>query len=148
MNTDRIEKKIEIRAPVSRVWRALTNHSEFAKWFGAKLDRPFVPGKTTCGQVTHPGYEHIKWEATVQKMEAEKLFSYTWHPYATDMDRDYSKETPTLVEFRLARSKAGTLLTVTETGFDKVPADRRAEAFRMHKGGWAEQLKNIKEHVG
>jgi uncharacterized protein YndB with AHSA1/START domain len=147
MNTDRIEKKIELKAPISRVWRALTDHAEFGQWFGAKLDKPFVPGTTTAGQITHEGYEHIQWAATVQKMEPERYFSYTWHPYTIDKGRDYSKETPTLVEFRLAESKGGTLLTVIESGFDKVPADRRDEAFRMHENGWGEQLKNVKEHV-
>jgi uncharacterized protein YndB with AHSA1/START domain len=147
MNTNSIEKHIEIKAPISRVWRALTDHAEFGEWFGAKLDGPFVLGKTTAGQVTHPGYEHIHWTATVQKMETERLFSYTWHPYAVDKSVDYSKETPTLVEFRLAETKGGTLLTVTESGFDKIPAGRRAEAFRMHEQGWVEQMKSIKDHV-
>ena len=147
MNTNSIEKHIEIKAPISKVWRALTDHAEFGEWFGVKLDGPFVPGKTTAGQITHPGFEHIQWAATVQKMEPERFFSYTWHPYAIDKSVDYSKETPTLVEFRLAEAKGGTLITVTESGFDKIPAGRRAEAFRMHEHGWAEQMKNIRDHV-
>ena len=81
--TDRIEKTIEIRAPVSRVWRALTDHREFGAWFRVRLDGPFVPGQVSRGQITYPGYEHIRWEAVVQKMEPERLFSFTWHPYAT-----------------------------------------------------------------
>jgi uncharacterized protein YndB with AHSA1/START domain len=147
MNTNSIEKHIEIDAPVSRVWRALTDHAQFGEWFGAKLDGPFAVGKTTAGKITHPEYSHIQWEVTVQKMEAKRLFSFTWHPYAVDKNKDYSKETPTLVEFRLAKSKGGTLLTVTETGFDKIPASRRDEAFRMHKEGWAGQTKRIKKYV-
>lgn len=147
MNTNSIEKQIEIEAPVARVWRALTDHVEFGKWFGAELDGPFLVGETTAGQINNPGCAQIRWEATVVRMEAQKLFSYTWHPYAVDPGTDYSKEPPTLVEFRLSASKGGTLLTVTESGFDAIPAGRRAEALRMHGQGWAKQVENIKAHV-
>jgi uncharacterized protein YndB with AHSA1/START domain len=144
---NKIEKRIELKAPVSRVWSALTDHHQFGKWFRVKLDGPFVPGQISRGNITFPGYEHIKWEAVVQKMEPELLFSFTWHPYAIDPKIDYAKETPTLVEFRLEATATGTLLLLTESGFDKVPADRRAEAFRMNDGGWTQQMKNIEEHV-
>ncbi len=144
---DRIEKRIELKAPVARVWRALTDYREFGEWFRVKLEGPFVPGKVSRGQVTHPGYEHLQWEAVVQKMEPEKIFSFTWHPYAVDPKVDYSKETPTLVEFRLEKTPAGTLLVVTESGFDKIPAGRRAEAFSMNDGGWSQQMKNIESYV-
>ena len=144
---DRIEKRIELKASVSRVWRALTDHREFGEWFRVKLDGPFVPGQISRGHITHPGYEHLKWEAVVQKMEPERLFSFTWHPYGIDSKIDYSKETPTLVEFRLERTTRGTLLLLTESGFEKIPADRRLEAFRMNDGGWTEQMKNIASHV-
>ena len=93
------------------------------------------------------GYEDVKWEAVVQKMEPERLFSFTWHPYSFDPKIDYSKETPTLVEFRLEKTKRGTLLLLTESGFDKIPSDRRVEAFRMNDGGWTEQMKNIESYV-
>jgi uncharacterized protein YndB with AHSA1/START domain len=144
---DRIEKRIEIAAPVSRVWRALTDYREFGEWFRVKLDGPFVPGQVSRGHITYPGYEHLKWEAVVQKMEPERLFSFTWHPYAVDPNMDYSKETPTLVEFRLENTAKGTLLIVAESGFDKIPAGRRLEAFRMNEGGWEEQIKNVASHV-
>jgi len=147
MNTNSIEKSIEIKAPVSRVWRALTDHAEFGQWFGASLDGPFVPGKTTAGKITGPGCVQIQLAATVVKMETGRLFSYTWHPYPVDPSVDYSKESPTLVEFRLAESKGGTLLTVTESGFDRIPAGRRAEALRRHTEGWVAQLQNLKGHV-
>jgi uncharacterized protein YndB with AHSA1/START domain len=147
MKTKNIEKQIELKATPSRVWRALTNHLEFGKWFHVKLEGPFVPGKPSLGHITHPGYEHIRWEAVVRKMEPEKLFSYTWHPYAVDPEVDYSKESPTLVEFRIEKTPTGTLLTVTESGFGKIPAGRRLEAFRMNNQGWAAQMKNIKRHV-
>ena len=143
----RIEKRIELNAPVSRVWRALTDHREFGEWFRVKLDGPFVPGQISRGHMTYPGYEHLKWEAVVQKMEPERLFSFTWHPYAVDPKIDYSQETPTLVEFRLGKTASGTLLLLTESGFDKVPADRRLEAWRRNDGGWTEQMKNIEGHV-
>jgi uncharacterized protein YndB with AHSA1/START domain len=144
---NQIEKRIELAAPVSRVWRALTDYREFGEWFRVKLDGPFVAGQVSRGHITYPGYEHVKWEAVVQKMEPERLFSFTWHPYGIDPKIDYSKETPTLVEFRLEKIPTGTLLLLTESGFDKIPADRRAEAFRMNDGGWTEQMKNIEKHV-
>jgi uncharacterized protein YndB with AHSA1/START domain len=144
---DRIEKRIELKAPVSRVWRALTDYREFGEWFRVKLDGPFLPGQVSRGHITYPGYEHLKWEAAVQKMEPERLFSFTWHPYAVDAKVDYSKETPTLVEFRLEEIAGGTLLLLTESGFDKIPSDRRLEAFRRNDGGWTEQMKNVETYV-
>jgi uncharacterized protein YndB with AHSA1/START domain len=151
MNTrienDRIEKRIELKAPVARVWRAITDHREFGEWFRVRLDGPFVAGQPSRGQITYPGYEHLKWEAMVQKMEPERLFSFTWHPAAVEPGTDYSREPSTLVEFRLEPSPGGTVLTIVESGFEKIPASRRAEAFRMNEGGWAEQIRNIERHV-
>jgi len=145
--TDRIEKQITLKAPVSRVWRALTNHEEFGEWFRVKLDQPFAPGQPSTGHITHPGYEHVRWTATVKEIVPESLFSFTWHPYGIDQNVDYSKEEPTLVEFRLKAVDGGTLLTLTESGFDKVPEHRRAEAFRMNDGGWTQQMQNIADYV-
>jgi uncharacterized protein YndB with AHSA1/START domain len=145
--TDRIEKTIELKAPVARVWRALTDHHEFGKWFRVRLDGPFVPGQVSRGHITYPGYEHLRWEAVIQKMEPERLFSFTWHPYAIDPKQDYSAEPPTLVEFTLEKTATGTLLRITESGFDKLPPSRRDEAFRMNDGGWSIQRENIARHV-
>ena len=142
-----IEKTIELKAPVARVWRALSDSREFGEWFRVRFEGPFVAGQVARGQLLYPGYEHLKFEMLIKEMQAEKLFSYTWHPYAVDPKADYSQETPTLVEFRLEATPKGTLLTVTESGFDKVPAARRAEAFRMNEGGWAQQMNNIESHV-
>ena len=147
MSNDRIEKRIELKAPVSRVWRALTDHQEFGDWFKVKMEAPFVAGKVALGQITHPGYEHVQMRMTVVTIEPERLFSFTWHPYGIDPKVDYSKETPTLVEFRLEKSAVGTLLEITESGFDKVPKERRDEAFRMNDSGWAQQVKNIESYV-
>jgi uncharacterized protein YndB with AHSA1/START domain len=148
---NRIEKRIELKAPVSRIWRALTDHREFGDWFRVKLDGPFVPGQISRGQMTYPGYEHVKWEAVVQKMEPERLFSFTWpHPKSfekKDTPPDYSKEPSTLVEFRLEKTANGTLLLLTESGFENIPSDRRLEAFRRNDGGWTEQLKNIEGYL-
>jgi len=144
---DRIEKRIELRAPISRVWRAITDYREFGKWFKVHLEGPFEAGKEARGQITYPGYEHITWRGVVQKIEPETLFSFTWHPYAIDPKVDYSSETPTLVEFRLEKTATGTLLILTESGFDKIPEGRRLEAFRMNDGGWSAQMKNIENHV-
>ncbi len=148
MSTDRIEKRIELRAPVARVWRALTDHREFGEWFRVQLDGPFVPGGTSRGRITFPGYEHLRWEVVVERMEPERLFSFRWHPYAIDPAIDYSKEPSTLVEFRLEATASGTRLVLTESGFDGIPAGRRAEAFRMNDGGWTQQMANIERHVG
>ncbi len=144
---NKIQKTIQLNAPVARVWRALTDYREFGEWFRVALEGPFVVGQPARGHITWPGHEHLVWEAVVQKMEPEKLFSFTWHPYAVDPAVDYSKEPPTLVEFRLEPTATGTRLTLTESGFENVPAHRRAEAFRMNEGGWAQQMKNIKTHV-
>jgi uncharacterized protein YndB with AHSA1/START domain len=147
MSKDRIEKRIELKAPVSRVWRALTDYREFGDWFKVKMEAPFVAGKEAVGQITHPGYEHVQMRMTVVTIEPERLFSFTWHPYGIDKTVDYSKETPTLVEFRLEKSPVGTLLEVTESGFDKIPKERRDEAFRMNDNGWAQQMMNIESYV-
>ena len=147
MNNNQIEKQIELRAPVSRVWRALTDYREFGEWFRVKLEGPFLPGQTARGRITYPGYEHLEFEIVIQEMEPERLFSYCWHPYAIDPKTDYSAEKPTLVEFKLEETEGGTLLTVTESGFEKIPANRRAEAFRMNEGGWEAQLGNIEKYL-
>jgi uncharacterized protein YndB with AHSA1/START domain len=145
--TNQIEKTIDIAAPIERVWRALTDHTEFGEWFRVKLEGPFVVGNTTRGQITYPGYEHLLWHAAVTAMDKPDLFAFTWHPYAVDPDVDYSDEPQTLIEFRLKPTPAGTHLTVTESGFDKIPAHRRGEALRMNDGGWTQQVKNIKAHA-
>jgi uncharacterized protein YndB with AHSA1/START domain len=146
--SDRIEKQIEVQAPVARVWRALTDHREFGTWFRVRLDGPFAVGEVSRGRITYPGYEHVAWNATVVAMEEERRFAFTWHPYAVDPKVDYSEEPTTLVEFTLeASAGGGTLLTVTESGFDRIPKERRFEAFRMNEGGWTEQMKNIREHA-
>jgi uncharacterized protein YndB with AHSA1/START domain len=147
METDRVEKCIELNAPVSRVWKALTDYREFGQWFRVKLDGPFKAGEISRGHVTYPGYEHLKWEVTVKAIDPERYFAFTWHPYAVDPNADYSLETPTLVEFTLDLTANGTLLTVTESGFDKIPAGRAAEAFRMNDNGWAIQMQNIQNYV-
>lgn len=147
--TDRIEKDIRINAPLARVWKALTDHREFSEWFRVNLESPFVVGKATRGRMTYPGYEHVTMEIVVRSMESPRHFSYNWHPYAVEPGKDYSSETPTLVEFHLELAAGGTAtrLRVVESGFDAIPAARRDEAFRMHTGGWEEQLGNIARHA-
>ncbi|KXF76585.1 vanillate O-demethylase oxidoreductase VanB [Paramesorhizobium deserti] len=145
--TDRIEKSIDLNAPIERVWRALTDHEEFGAWFRVRLNGPFVPGEISRGHILYPGYEHLNWEAAIKRMDPPHYFSFTWHPYAIDPDVDYSREEPTLVEFRLEPISTGTRLTVIESGFDSLPSHRRPDALRMNEGGWAEQMKNIEAHV-
>jgi len=147
MSTDRIEKSIVLRAPRTRVWRALASAGEFGVWFRVKLEGEFTPGARLRGRITYPGYEHLTMEMTIERMEPEQLISFRWHPHAVDPGKDYSDEPTTLVEFRLSDAPGGTRLTVTESGFDRLPPGRRDEAFRMNEGGWEEQLKNIERHV-
>jgi uncharacterized protein YndB with AHSA1/START domain len=146
-STDRIEKQVLLKATQVRVWRALTDAAEFGAWFRAKFETPFLAGERAIGQITHPGYEHLRIELFVERMEARHLFSFRWHPYAIDPAIDYSAEPMTLVEFRLVEVTGGTLLTVCESGFDRIPAERRTEALRMNDQGWAAQLQNIEHHV-
>jgi uncharacterized protein YndB with AHSA1/START domain len=146
--TDRIEKQVLLRAPRARVWKALTDPTEFGAWFGVKLPPgSFAPGKTARGPITHPGYEHLTMDMVVEKMEPERLFSWRWHPGAVDPKRDYSKDPTTLVVFTLEDAEGGTLLKVVESGFEKVPEAYRAASFRMNAEGWEEQMKNVERHV-
>ena len=147
-STDRIEREILLKAPRSRVWRALSNAEEFGAWFGVALKgKTFEAGKHVQGRITYPGYEHVVFDVLIVEVEPERLFSFRWHPYAVDPSFDYSKEPTTLVEFTLKEVDEGTLLRVVESGFDKIPPSRRLEAFRMNSGGWDEQMKNIEKHV-
>ncbi len=148
-STDRIEREILLKAPVSRVWRALSNAEEFGDWFGVALTgNTFKAGAHVQGRITYPGYEHIMFDVMIERIEPERLLSFRWHPYAVDPTVDYSKEPTTLVIFELKESEGGTLLRVVESGFDKIPSSRRLEAFRMNSGGWDEQMINIEKHVG
>ncbi len=146
-STDRIEKRVVLRAPRSRVWRAIANADEFGTWFRMKLDGAFAAGRTVRAKVTIPGYEHMKVEMQVERVEPERYFSYRWHPYPNDPAVDYSAEPTTLVEFTLADAEGGTALTIVESGFDRIPLARRAEAFRMNDAGWAGQIKNLERYV-
>ncbi|MES2644309.1 MAG: SRPBCC family protein [Myxococcota bacterium] len=147
-STDRIEKSVLLRVPPARVWRALTDADEFGAWFGVALTTPFRVGEPTLGRITHPGYEHLTMEVQVVAVEPERRFALEWHPYAVNPDTDYAAEPTTLVEFLLEPVPEGTRLTVIESGFDRLPAARRAEAFRMNEGGWEAQLANVQAHVG
>ncbi|MCX8570837.1 SRPBCC family protein [Aminobacter sp. MET-1] len=165
---DRIEKEIVLRAPIERVWQAITNIDEFAQWFGIKLNQNFAPGKTITGtfeggfdeayvmrcQVSF-GLEPTAIRlpqpntvfCTVERMEAPSLFSFRWIPYGIDAAYDPAKESTTLVEFRLKPVAEGTRLTVTETGFEGVPPHRRKRAFMMNEGGWSAQIGNLRRYV-
>ncbi len=145
--TDRIEKQVMLRAPRAEVWRALTNPEDFGKWFGAKLSGRFESGKTARGPIIHPDYSHLTLEMQVENLEPERLFSWRWHPNAVDPKVDYSAEPTTLVEFTLDETPGGTRLTVVESGFDQIPAQRRDEAFRSNEEGWAQQMENIRKYV-
>lgn len=145
--TDRIEKRVVLRAPRARVWRALASADEFGTWFGATLQSPFEEGATVRGRSTYPGYEHIPMNLMIERIEPETYLAFRWHPHAMDPNVDYSNDPTTLVEFRLEEAAEGTVLTITESGFDKIPLEHRAESFRRNDGGWTEQARNIERHV-
>ena len=148
MNTDRIEREILLRAPRSRVWRALTEGQEFGSWFGVRLGAgDFQPGARVSGPLTYKGLDHVTMKFTVEQVEPESFFSYRWHPYAVDPDYDYEQEPTTLVEFRLDEVDGGTRLRVVESGFDLIPEARKAKALEMNSNGWAIQMENIERHV-
>jgi uncharacterized protein YndB with AHSA1/START domain len=146
-STDRIEKRVVLRASRSRVWRAITTAKEFGEWFRVNLDSEFAEGATIRGRITHPGYEHLTVDMLVERIEPERYFSYRWHPYPIDPAIDYSVEPTTLVEFILQDAEGGVGLTIVESGFDRIPLARRAEAFRMNDQGWAGQIKNLERYV-
>ena len=146
--TDRIEKQFEVRASRSRVWRAISDARDFGTWFGMTFDGAFAPGAIVRGRLTNPRYENVTVEFRIETMTPESYLAYHWHPGAIDPAVDYSAEPMTLVEFRLEESANGTLVFITESGFDRLPASRRVEAFRMNEGGWASQAKKLAAHVG
>lgn len=146
--TDRIERQILLKAPRSRVWRALANAEAFGDWFGVALKgKQFIAGRRTQGNITYPGYEHVVWNVLIERIEPEHTLSFSWHPYAVDPAIDYSQEPVTLVVFELEEVADGTLLRLVESGFDNIPLARRPEAFRMNSGGWDAQMKNIEQYV-
>lgn len=145
---DRIEKKILLRVPRPRVWRAIVDRAEFGQWFRVALPPgEFKPGEQVSGHITYPGYEHLMMRVAVESVEPQRLLSFRWHPAAVEPNVDYEKEPSTLVSFVLSDAEDGTLLSVVESGFDKLPASRRNEAWRMNDSGWTEQMKNIENHV-
>ncbi|SIT39358.1 Activator of Hsp90 ATPase 1 family protein [Paraburkholderia ribeironis] len=147
-STDRIEKQILLKAPRSRVWRALANAEEFGQWFGVNLTgKQFVAGQSVQGNITYPGYEYLVMDVLVERVAPEHHLSWRWHPAAVDTSIDYSLEPTTLVVFELTEVEGGTLLRVVESGFDQLPPARRDEAFRMNDGGWGQQMTNLEQHV-
>jgi uncharacterized protein YndB with AHSA1/START domain len=157
--TDRIEKRILLRAPRARVWKALTDAEEFGAWFGVRFDGPFVAGAPLRGVMvgTQADAEIAKlqqpyvgrpFEITVDRIEPQHLFSFRWHPYALEPGVDYSKEPTTLIEFTLEEEPGGIRLTVIESGFDRIPLERRAKAFAANEGGWEKQMTLIEKHLG
>jgi uncharacterized protein YndB with AHSA1/START domain len=157
-NTDRIEKKAMLRAPRERVWHAISDSKQFGSWFGVAFDGPFVANKRMIGKIApttvdpevaklqepHTG---MAFEFAVDRIEPQRIFSFRWHPYAVEKGVDYSKEPSTLVVFELEEVSGGTMLTVTESGFDQIPIERRAKAFAANDGGWSHQMKLIEKYL-
>lgn len=146
-STDRIEKTVVVRATRSRVWRAISTAEEFGTWFRVNLEGAFAEGEAIRGRIAIPGYEHVTMEMLVERIEPERYFSYRWHPYAVDPAVDYTPEPTTLVEFTLDEAEDGIAITIVESGFDRLPAARQAEAFRMNEGGWNGQAKHLAAYV-
>jgi len=147
-STDRIERKVLINASRGRVWRALSDAGEFGDWFGVNFKgKSFVAGEHIQGKITHPGYEHLTMDVLIERIIPEQSLSWRWHPAAVDAKADYSREPTTLVEFELKEVPGGTMLTVVESGLDKIPLARRADVFRMNSSGWDQQMENIKKHA-
>jgi uncharacterized protein YndB with AHSA1/START domain len=146
-STDRSEKRLVLRAARTRGWRAITNAEEFGTWFRVKLEGAFTAGRPTRGRITMPGYEHVTVDMLVERIDPERYFSYRWHPYAVEPAVDYSAEPTTLVEFHLEEVDGGTAVTIVESGFDRIPLARRAEAYRMNDNGWAGQIKHLAQYV-
>jgi uncharacterized protein YndB with AHSA1/START domain len=158
MSTDRIEKTILLRAPLKRVWRALSDSTEFGSWFGMRFNAPFAPGATMTAVIVpttvnqqvakmQKPYEGIAFEIKIEQMQPERLFSFRWHPGAVEPGFDYSSEPTTLVVFTLQKVPNGVQLTVTESGFDQIPLARRAKAFSANEGGWTLVIKLIEEYL-
>lgn len=147
ISTDRIEKLVMLDASRARVWRALTDVSQFNAWFGVSLTKPFTPGAEVSGRISIRNYEHVTMTIWIERMEPERFFSFRWHPYAIEPGVDYSSEPTTLVTFALEDAGQGTRLTIVESGFDAIPASRRAKAFSMNENGWAGQAENIRKFL-
>ena len=147
INQDQIEKIVELAAPVSRVWRAITDHREFGEWFRVRLDGPFEVGATTTGKITYPGHEHVKWVSITEEMDDQRLFAFSWPPSAIDPDTKYDEDAKVLVEFRLEPTEKGTRLTIRETGFLQFTEAKRLEALRSNTEGWNIQAENIAAYV-
>jgi uncharacterized protein YndB with AHSA1/START domain len=157
-DTDRIEKKIVLRAPLDRVWRAISDADQFGAWFGVRFDGPFAPGTRITGTIvptkadpevaaSQKPYEGRAFDFVVGRVEPMRLFSFRWHPFAVDLDVDFSKEPTTLVVFELCEVADGTRLTITESGFDGIPLARRAKAFSMNDQGWTAQARLIEKYL-
>ena len=156
--SDQIRKQVLLRAPLARVWRALTDAREFGSWFGVEFDGPFKAGERVTGKIVpttvdpkvaemQKPYEGMAFYITVDRIEPQKRFSFHWHPGAIDPAIDYTKEPTTLVEFALEEQAGGVMLTVTESGFERIPLARRAEAFTMNEGGWEAQMTLIEKYL-
>ena len=144
---DRIERQVFLKAPRTRVWRALTDSTQFGEWFGIEASGPFTPGAHVRGVVTHPEHKGVLFVMAIEEMVPEQLFSWRWYPNAIDSARNYTSEPTTLVVFRLEDAPGGTLLKVVESGFDALPADRRLQAYRGNEQGWDHQMQAIEKYV-
>lgn len=158
MNTDRIEKKILLHAPLERVWRAISDAKQFGSWFGVAFDGPFVEGMRLTGKIVPTSVDAAiaklqephagkAFEFTVERIEPMRRCSFRWHPFAVEAGIDYSKEPATLIVFELQESAGGVLLTISESGFDSIPASRRDKAYRANEGGWEMQTQLIAKYL-
>ena len=145
---DRIEKQVTVAATIGRTWRALADAREFGQWFQVDFDAPFFPGQRVTGRVRNPDYRDLRFDMVIERMDAPERLTLRWHPYPVDPKADYSHERPTLVEFRLKEVPGGTQVQVAESGFEQIPLERRADAYRMNSQGWEQQMQNLRDYLG
>ncbi len=143
----KIERRVEINAPIAKVWEVIIDHKKFGEWFRCKLDQPFKEGEVSTGMMTFPGAEHVKWNAKVIKIESERCLEFSWPPYIEDETVDLSNEPWLNCRFELESIPGGTLLTITESGFDKLSPVIRDDARRGNEQGWEIQAGHILEYV-
>ena len=158
MNSDRIEKKILLRATRDRVWQAISDSRRFGTWFGVEFDGPFVEGEWLSGHIVPTKVDPevarlqepakgMKFSILVERIEPMERFSFRWHPFAIDPEYDYSKEPTTRVDFELRETDTGILLVITESGFDQIPITRRAQALGANDKGWTYQTRLIERYL-
>lgn len=153
---DKIEKTATLKAPLAKVWHAISDSKAFGAWFGMTIDGPFVEGQKVMGAIAktqvdeeiakhQEPYVGMPCELRIERVVPLKLLAFRWHPGA---DPETGPDAPmTLVTFEIEEVPGGTRLTITETGFEGLPLERRAKAFAENEGGWEAQLMLVAKYL-